>query len=155
MASWSHITNAHSLPGEGIIQGLKEVGLPLSRGLLLLAEMSSAGNLANDEYAQKTMEMAVKHSDFVFGFIGQRKLELPKTAREDLDFLYMTPGVQLQVKGDALGQQYRTPRQVIVESGCDIIIVGRGIYGSGDVVENAKLYQKAGWDAYLERLAMK
>ena len=57
----------------------------------------------------------------------------------------------LQAKGDSLGQQYRTPRQVIIESECDVIIVGRGIYGQGNVVENAKLYQQAGWEAYLER----
>jgi orotidine-5'-phosphate decarboxylase len=51
-----------------------------------------------------------------------------------------------------MGQQYRTPKQVIVDSDCDIIIVGRGIYGSGDIVSNAKQYQKAGWDAYLEKI---
>jgi orotidine 5'-phosphate decarboxylase subfamily 1 len=113
--------------------------------------MSSKGCLATDEYAQETLKMAVRHSDFVFGFIGQRRLPLPEGV--ETDFLYMTPGVQLQSKGDALGQQYRTPHQVLVDSGCDIIIVGRGIYGSGDMVENAKMYQKAGWEAYLARLS--
>ena len=31
------------------------------------------------------------------------------------DFLVMTPGVGMVSKGDKLGQQYRTPRQVVLE----------------------------------------
>ncbi|KAI8923166.1 Orotidine 5'-phosphate decarboxylase [Entophlyctis helioformis] len=155
IASWSHITNAHPLPGEGIVHGLKEVGLPLSRGLLLLAEMSSAGSLATGPYTIEAVKMAQRNRDFVFGFIGQRRIPTSEVAglvegSED-DFVYMTPGVGLAAAGDALGQQYRTPDQVILESGCDVIIVGRGIYGSGDVTENAKTYRAAGWNAYLKR----
>lgn len=147
IASWSDFTNAHVLPGEGIIQGLYEIGKPLGRGLLLLAEMSSKGHLMTSEYAKKTLDMAIKYSDFVFGFIGQHRLDHPNH-----DFLYLSPGVQLESKGDSLGQQYRTPRQVILESGSDIIIVGRGIYGDKTKMEEmAVLYQKAGWDAYIER----
>jgi orotidine-5'-phosphate decarboxylase len=149
IASWSHITNAHPIPGAGIVTGLAQVGLPLGRGLLLLAEMSSKGALATGEYTEKSLDMARANTDFVIGFIGQTRLE---TAPED--FIYMTPGVNLVSKGDALGQQYRTPRQVVYEAGLDSIIVGRGIYAGMEregMVERAREYRDAGWSAYVER----
>ncbi|KAJ3258502.1 orotidine 5'-phosphate decarboxylase, partial [Boothiomyces macroporosus] len=151
IADWADITNAHPIPGEGIVNGLKEVGLSKGRALLILAEMSSAGTLAKGQYSIDATTMAEKHRDFCIGFIGQNPIR-SIDGRNVQDFIYMTPGVGLVAKGDALGQQYRTPHQVIYESGCDVIIVGRGIYGSGDAVENAKKYREAGWNAYLERL---
>ncbi|KAJ1988199.1 orotidine 5'-phosphate decarboxylase [Dimargaris cristalligena] len=149
IASWSHFTNCHIIPGEGIIQGLKEVGAPLGRGLLLLAEMSTVDSLANTpQYTAKNVELALKHSDFVAGFIASRRLT------DESDFIYMTPGVGLDAKGDALGQQYRSPTQIITHNRSDIIIVGRAIYGPGkDPVVEAQRYQRAGWEAYLARLS--
>jgi len=163
IASWSHITNAHAVPGPSIITGLKSVGLPLGRGLIMLAEMSSKGALTTGAYTEAAVQMARANRDFVIGFIAQSRMEgvaatkeLPAEDKED--FLVLTPGVGLESKGDAMGQQYRTPREVVVDSGCDVIIVGRGIYGNDpslvDVIASkAERYRTEGWKAYLERIA--
>jgi orotidine-5'-phosphate decarboxylase len=150
IASWAHITNAHPVPGPSVVAGLKSVGLKDGRGLLLLAEMSSKGNLAVGEYRSRAVELARENRAFVVGFIAMKRVE------GDSDFLILTPGVGLDESGDGLGQQYRTPDQVVRESGCDVIIVGRGIYGSGSIermVEEAQRYRLAGWEAYLARIS--
>jgi uridine monophosphate synthetase len=144
IAEWADITNAHIVPGPGIIEGLKEVGLPRKRGLLLLAEMSSEGTLAQGNYTQKAVEMALRHDDFVIGFICQKKLT------DDPRFIHMTPGVQKGANQDALGQRYRTPENAIA-AGSDLIIVGRGITGAKDPLTEAQQYKNEAWKAYAKR----
>ena len=105
--------------------------------------------------------MARAHRDFVIGFIAVNRDNIQKSGAvsdSHEDFLILTPGVALDTRGDSMGQQYKTPREVILDRRCDIIIVGRGIYGKGDNVDvvaaqqQAKRYQQEGWNAYLERL---
>lgn len=182
ISSWSHITNAHLLPGPSIITGLSKIGIPKGRGLLLLAEMSSSGNLCTGDYTKKCVENAIqshKQDGFTIGFIAQRRVELdlPKSSlqlqpdnQEVVDLLVLSPGVGLDSKGDSNGQNYRNPDQVIRESGSDVIIVGRGIYGPllnlngkdidqsereeafGKVRKESERYRKAGWLAYQEKM---
>ncbi|ELU45596.1 orotidine 5'-phosphate decarboxylase [Rhizoctonia solani AG-1 IA] len=155
ISSWSHITNAHIVPGPGVISGLARAGQPLGRGLLLLAEMSSAGALTTGEYTKTAVRLANENSDFVIGYIAMSRQGVQSDSEKD--FLILTPGVGLDTKGDGLGQQYRTPREVIFDSGCDVIIVGRGIYGKGEGNDNESIrkdserYRKEGWEAYESR----
>jgi uridine monophosphate synthetase len=128
---------------------------PFLRSLLLLAEMSSEGHLMTPEYQKRTVEIARSCPEFVMGFIAQRSLN---TEPED-NFITMTPGCQLpppgqegKKLGDALGQQYNTPRKLIFEQGCDVIIVGRGIVRAQDRMSEAERYRKAAWSAYEERI---
>lgn len=140
IADWADITNCHVVPGPGVIEGLREIGLSKGRGLLLLAEMSSAENLAKGEYTNKAIEWAKKYDDFVIGFIGMKKLI------DDPKFITMTPGVQFAEGSDNLKQQYNTPEKVIA-GGSDIIIVGRGIYHASNPKEEAQRYRQATWPA--------
>lgn len=128
---------------------------PLSRGLLLLAEMSSEGHLMTPEYTSACVAMAREHPDFVIGFISQRALN----SRKGDNFLSFTPGVSLPPEGegearmgDGLGQQYRTPGVVIAKEGCDVVIVGRGILGAQDRRREAEKYRREAWRAYEGRI---
>lgn len=129
--------------------------VPFLRSLLLLAEMSSAGHLMTPEYQKQTVDIARTHPDFVMGFIAQRSLNAEPTD----NFITMTPGCQLpppgqegKKMGDNLGQQYNTPRKLVFEQGCDVIIVGRGIVRASDRKAEAERYRQAAWAAYEERI---
>src|SRR3989338_513366 len=141
IVDWADIVNCHVVPGPGIIEGLREVGLLKGRGLLLLAEMSSADNLAVGNYTQQAINWAKQYDDFVIGFIGLKKLT------DDYKFLTMTPGVKLAESTDNLKQQYNTPDKVI-SGGSDIIIVVRGIYQAPDPLTEAEKYLKLAYETY-------
>ena len=144
IAEWSHFVNAHALPGPGVIEGLREVGLSRNRGCILISSMSSAGSLYTPDYERSTLSMAEKYKDFVFGFISQYALN------DDPGWLYLTPGVKLVAARDNLQQQYRTPQQAIQEQGCDIVIVGRGVIAADDPVAVAEQYRMSTWQSYQE-----
>ncbi|XP_044073355.1 uridine 5'-monophosphate synthase [Siniperca chuatsi] len=146
ISSWSHIVNAHAVPGPGVVKGLSAVGKPLGRGCLLIAQMSSQGSLATGEYTKAVLKMAEEQANFVIGFICGSKIS------KRPEFIHMTPGVQMHAGGDALGQQYTTPEEALYNKGSDVIIVGRGILEAPDRLKAAESYRKSGWEAYTKRL---
>jgi uridine monophosphate synthetase len=141
----------HNLDDE-VFSGIEEP--PLTRGLLLLAQMSSADNLLDGKYTKACVDMARNHKDFVMGYVAQESLN----SSPDDQFLSMTPGCQLppgedgEVKSDGLGQQYNTPQKLIRKLGTDIVIVGRGILKASDPAAEAERYREKAWEAYEERI---
>lgn len=143
---WADIVNCHALTGEAVIKALKQVGLPKQRALLMVAEMSCEGHLLNEHYTQQATEMMQKHPDFVIGTISQKQLV------NQAGFLTMTPGVHLNATGDGMGQQYRSPTDVILKGNSDIVIVGRDIYDHNDPAHRAQEYQECCWSAYQKKI---
>lgn len=105
--------------------------------------MSSEGNLATKSYIQASYELALKHQDFVIGFITQSRV----TA--DPRFVHFMPGVNISSSGDQMGQIYSSPEDA-VKRGADVLIVGRGICKARDPQEAAKEYQKRCFAAYAD-----
>lgn len=138
IARWADIINAHALPGPGMIQSLQDIGKPLNRGLLLVAQMSSQLKTPID-YLDQTVSLAQHHLDFVIGFIAQRKL----TSHPAL--LHFTPGVHLEQRN--LGDQNYVTPELAIERGSDVIIVGQGIYEAADPKQKAREYRQKAWDA--------
>lgn len=146
--------------GDVFFEGLEEPP-PLERGLLILAQMSSAGNFMNREYTAACVAAAREHRGYVMGFIAQ---ESQNTQPED-QFINMTPGCQLppedeedtgaetQLRGDGKGQQYNTPRKLVCAQGNDIVIVGRGIIKAANPQAEAERYRRHAWEAYEERIS--
>ena len=161
-------TNACIISGIDMIKSMKKVHItgfyPKKIGLLLLAEMSSDGNILGDENIRRCVQGAhnPELKDFVCGFICQSKRRLDDmtsrniaTSNQRTDLVYFTPGVHLSSAQDDQGQHYRTIEDAVVKQGCDFIIVGRGITQAEDPEAEAEKYRKEGWECYLRLISKK
>lgn len=153
--NWADVVTAHGISGPDIVDGLCAGWADVQRegGVLLLAQMSSRGNLLSRDYREKMISAGVNHPG-VFGFIGNgsdgdelAELDTANGGRK----LIWTPGVNLAVGDGEMGQRYGDPRQAIL-SGSDGIIVGSGIHGVNDPKSASAEYAKVSWEAKIERL---
>ena len=151
--SWSDLVTAHLISGPDIVAGLQEGWKDVGRegGVLLLAQMSSRGNLLDENYTNAVIA-AGKENGGVFGFIGNASKpeglrELRKLAG---DKMIWTPGVNLTIGDGEMGQQYGDPYEAVL-AGSDGIIVGSGIHRANDPARAARAYADASWRGLLER----
>ena len=137
--SWADFINAHVIVGPGIVDGLRNVSQ--GQALIIIAQMSAAGNLCNSFYTKEAVKIAESNKDFVCGFI------CTESVTDNDSFINFVPGVNLSSEGDKLGQQYVSP-ECAIRKGADIVIVGRGIYSSQDMAIAAKEYRDKSFHAY-------
>lgn len=147
ISSWAPIVTVHSVFGKGALDGIKTADGLEARGVFLLAEGSAEGCLTDERYAEETVKMAVEYGDLVVGVVCQRGLFLDRPG-----LVQLTPGVQIGLSKDGLGQKYDSPESVVLEKGADVAVVGRGISQSPEPAVAAEKYKKLLWEAYLKRV---
>jgi len=143
------VTAAPVLGGPGVIEGVAAGRPSAPPGVLLVAEMSSAGAWRSASHAQRCVELAQQCSASVVGFVCQSDLT------DEPGLLQMTPGVHLSASEDCQGQRYVSVRQAVAGRGADVCIVGRGVTQAASVAEAALEYKNEAWAAYLDRLPVK
>ena len=156
--SWANLVTAHGISGPDIVDGLCAGWADVGRegGVLLLAQMSSRGNLLELPGYTDEMVSAGIPNQGVFGFIGNgsRPVELSVLREKVGDGkIIWTPGVNLAVGDGEMGQRYGSPSDAI-QAGSDGIIVGSGIYKSENVKDAAASYADISWQALLKRCGL-
>tara|TARA_Y100000766_G_scaffold72414_1_gene60879 strand:- start:1916 stop:2710 length:795 start_codon:yes stop_codon:yes gene_type:complete len=151
---WSDLVTAHLISGPDIVDGLQNAWTDARRqgGVLLLAQMSSRGNLLNPDYTATVVELGKTHPG-VFGFIGNgSNAESVKALREMVGEgkMIWTPGVNIATGDGEMGQRYGDPYNAIM-AGSDCIIVGSGIHGASDPAATAAIYAELSWKALMDR----
>jgi len=151
---WADIVTAHRISGPDIVDGIAAGWADVERigGVLLLAQMSSSGNLLDTGYTDETIATG-RGSPHVIGYIGNgSSADEVAALREKVGAGQMiwTPGVNLAVGGGAMGQRYGHPRDAVL-AGSDAIIVGSGIHSAKDRRAAAAQYAETSFQALLNR----
>jgi len=146
---WADLITAHTLPGPEMITHLSSQSDSTSAhtcGCVVILEMSTKNSLTTPEYCKESAKRGIAAAGVV-GFVGQSPLD-----DDSAGWIQFTPGVNATSKGDNKGQQYCSPSEAVIAKGADIIIVGRGLTQSDDVVAAAEDYRKEGWNALQIRI---
>ncbi|XP_011497810.1 PREDICTED: uridine 5'-monophosphate synthase [Ceratosolen solmsi marchali] len=146
ICEWADLITVHPISGNGIFQSIKNDFDAIShdRGIFVVAEMSSEGALSMGNYVTSAITN-FKDTDLVTGFVCQ------KNNFTEPGLIQLTPGVKLTESNDNFGQQYNLP-QYVVNSGADLVVVGRGITQAKDKLASVLQYKKILWETYENRI---
>ncbi|MFL2953283.1 MAG: orotidine-5'-phosphate decarboxylase [Euryarchaeota archaeon TMED192] len=143
IAEWADVVTAHRISGPDIVEGIHEAWRECGRkgSVAILAQMSSSGNLLDEEYCKKVVE-SCRGIDGVCGFIGNGSNSSNISELRGLvgsAKMILTPGINLNSAEARMGQRYGHPREAIA-AGSDAVIVGSGIIRNADPLGAAKKY---------------
>lgn len=114
IAQWADYISVHLISGEAIIESIMDICNENKIGIFVIYEMSSSGNLINDEYKENVKTIIQKY-DIIKGIVTQSYVSK--------NILHITPGISLTNMNDNYGQQYNKPKSIT-----DIYVIGRDIY---------------------------
>lgn len=88
---WADLVTVQGISGPAILKAFRlasqEARCP---SVLLIAEMSSEGNLITPDYTRQCAQMAAEYGDVMAGFISQHRVQLSDDRSQD--FVHFTPG---------------------------------------------------------------
>ena len=149
IAQWADVVTVHAIAGQSIIDGFKNSlkGISEPRGLFVLVEMPTKGTLTIGDYVENALSIA-ENSDVVAGVVSQSHVyPIP-------EHIQLTPGVDILKSSDDVGQQCNTPESIVVKSGADLALVGRGITEAEDKLAATLKYKEELWAAYIKRITL-
>lgn len=142
---WFDMITVVPISGPDIIEVLAEnfSQLQINCGMVLVREMSTRQNHLANNYDYQIMVDRFRTNKYVTGVVSQ------SDENSDIDFK-MTPGVSFETGTDNKGQQYRTVEDAI-QTGTDIIIVGRNIYSKKtdeEKLTTVNKFRETAWKLY-------
>lgn len=154
-SSWAHAVTAHSLMGKGILNAIKDSDGLTERGVFLIAETVSAGNLMDMNYIKETTKLAEEYPDLVTGIDCRSRLMLDHPG-----FIQLTHEVQLNFDNKTTNVCSDLIDDLVLHNGADIVAGKpitdhcRVLYKQSSYTQNLKLVKENLWESYLKRLTL-
>ena len=137
---WANYITAHPITGHEMFKAINDAYPNL--GIIMVSELSTKNNLISPEYIANSIKMI----NNIAGIVSQSKI---------YDYIHpfqcptLSPGINLEIKGDNYGQQYKKANSRDLYNMGLFHIVGRGIYENDDPLEASLKYKKSGMKYFI------